>query len=584
MSIYSCIDRIDKLLSGAQAKNLLPADREFFQSLSDELEELDKEDDPGTDTKFEFILSKIDDRLASEAALPKRITKELQEINSDLLTVRYGIGISSHSGQGGHQRIYSCIEHVIKLMSSDPKSTPLLPVDEKLLVALKTELTEIGLRYDAGFPTDAQLKAVLKKILSRITSEPALPKQVSLKLLDIFETLSFVSNSKGPLTVFEKKLEAQYEALLNSPLLLKPIQQGKMKEIGISKGECYGFSMSMADSTLSPYKGDRDIVFNRAIYNYQKYVGDRKKDHETIKRTRLTRLHFCPSLKEQASQLYKLASSPENIGKDLMVHLQCSLGGHATYLNIQADGSIRYMDPNHGAFLFKDKDQFISAYRLMYMHSANMNPAMAYKFYEVHLLEENARPKEKESITWSGKWRSFLTGGKYDKRGSAVVSVVVWASVGAVIGGFIGSVIPGIGTAIGFGVGAVIGGFLGEVIAMRAAAKGYVGLLGVYHYCRENIHTFSESIKGKLGIIRECDELPPLVIPERATLHETTMQNSTAEVIVALSASPMEGRHESEVVSDSVVAELIVPVVSVDPEKPVSHETGEEESPKGFRH
>jgi hypothetical protein len=446
-------------------------------------------------------------------------------------------------------------------MSSDPKSTHLLPVDEKLLVALKTELTEIGLRYDAGFPTDAQLKAVLKKILSRITSEPALPKQVSLKLLDIFETLSFVSNSKGPLTVFEKKLEAQYEALLNSPLLLKPIQQGKMKEIGISKGECYGFSMSMADSTLSPYKGDRDIVFNRAIYNYQKYVGDRKKDHETIKRTRLTRLHFCPSLKEQASQLYKLASSPENIGKDLMVHLQCSLGGHATYLNIQADGSIRYMDPNHGAFLFKDKDQFISAYRLMYMHSANMNPAMAYKFYEVHLLEENARPKEKESITWGGKWRSFLTGGKYDKRGSAVVSVVVWASVGA-----------------------VIGGSLGQVIAVHAAAKGYVGLLGVYHYSRENIHTFSESIKGKLGIIRECDELPPLVIPDRVTLHETTMQNSTAEVIVALSARPMEGRHESEVVSDSVVAELIVPVVSVDPEKPVSHETGEEEPPKGFRH
>lgn len=319
-------------------------------------------------------------------------------------------------------------------------------------------------------------------------------------------------------------IDAHYKALLKSPFLKHKLVQGKMNELGNSLGECYGFTLSMADSELSPYKNKKDkIEFNKTIYKYQKNQLDRDKDQRDIKRTRLTMKAFCPSLKEQAEELYSIAS--EHVGEDLSVHLQGRLGAHATYLSIQKDGKIRYADSNHGVFLFDTKDQFISAYRLMYQYHNQQRPEGAYTFYSVNKLQEDKNHELEPSNTLAGKWRSLMTGTKYHASTRSEItdpdliipSIIVGAGgavAGAVIGATIGSIIPVVGTVFGGIIGGIAGALSGPAIVTQARINGHFGLLGPYHYLREQVHNLTESIKEKIGIKRECDETPDLVTPE----------------------------------------------------------------------
>lgn len=278
--------------------------------------------------------------------------------------------------------------------------------------------------------------------------------------------------------------------------------------------------MSMADSNLSPYTNRKEqIEFNKTIHEYQKNQRDRKKDQQRIKRTRLTTKTFCPSLTEQAEKLYKIGS--EHLGEDLAVTLQSKLGGHETYLSVQKDQKIRYADSNHGVFLFDNKEQFISAYKLMYQYHNQQIPDSAYTFFSVSQLKEDKNNELAESITLGGKWRSLLSGTKYDSGmpnpDQAIplsVGGLAGEAAGVVAGAAIGSVVPIIGTVIGAIAGAVIGSVAAAGVVKIAQNNGHFGLLGPYHYLREKLHDFSESVKEKLGYQKERDEIPALVIPE----------------------------------------------------------------------
>ncbi|MBL7480599.1 YopT-type cysteine protease domain-containing protein [Legionella bononiensis] len=323
------------------------------------------------------------------------------------------------------------------------------------------------------------------------------------------------------------EVNEQYQALLSSRLLVSKLAQGTMKELGTSGGECYGFTMSMVDSDLSPYKnnGKKQVEFNKTIHNYQKNQLNREKDQQHIKRTRLTTQTFCPSLTEQAEKLYKIAS--EHVGEDLSVTLQSKVGAHATYLSIQEDQKIRYADPNHGVFLFDNKEQFISAYKLMYQYHNQQRPDCAFTFFSVSQLKEDKNHELAESNTLAGKWRSLMTGSKYNS--DSVISnpdLLIPATFGALAGGAagvfagaaIGSVVPVIGTVIGAIIGGITGAALGggaaAGVVKNAQSSGHFGLLGPYHYMRVLLHDFSESFKEQLGVKREIDEIPALVIPE----------------------------------------------------------------------
>ncbi len=81
---------------------------------------------------------------------------------------------------------------------------------------------------------------------------------------------------------------------------------------------------------------------------------------------------------------------------------------------MQQDGKIRFADANHGLFLFDTKEQFISAYRVIYhQYESQNNSQNTYHFYSVQLLKEDKQNKIKDSQTLSGKWRSILYGQKY---------------------------------------------------------------------------------------------------------------------------------------------------------------------------
>lgn len=213
-----------------------------------------------------------------------------------------------------------------------------------------------------------------------------------------------------------------------------------------------------------------------------------------IKRTRLTNIQFCPSLKKQAEQLFDIASN--HIGEHLFIQLECEESAHATYLSIQQDNlKIRYADSNHGAFLFDSKDQFISAYRIMYHHHNQAFPDKAYTLFSVNQLIEDKENKLTASNTFSGKVRSLLNGVKYPKNTSSSLQIISLSAggivggtfggfAGSLLGGILGSVIPLLGTATGALVGALVGGGVGMIFGGMSATnlnksihnKGLLGL------------------------------------------------------------------------------------------------------------
>ena len=288
-----------------------------------------------------------------------------------------------------------------------------------------------------------------------------------------------------------------YNKFQSEPYRIAKIDQGQDPSLGLSQGECYGFTFAMVDPELSPYKkSEKTIKFVRPIHDYQRDQNDRKRDQGAVKKTRLTREYFCPNLHEQAEKIIIIAE--KNLGKELGVVRRCSRGGHVTYLCAQHDGKVRYMDPNHGAYLFNNKEEFIEFYNA----AAEMDKTkgLYFKFYEIDHLQDDKENHMEESMSWRGKIRSLLTGTKYnDNHDIANASIFVaygtlGCGIGASIGAIVGSIVPVIGTILGAIVGGTIGLVAGSILEATAEIKGNFGLLGVPHYVQERWHSLTENI------------------------------------------------------------------------------------------
>ena len=446
---------------------------------------------------------------------------------------------------GVHEPHTGVMKHLLRFIPRLPwvNYEPVRPLEDHERLFLEDVQARLKLIGEDGYNESKQTD--LGDLIEQIRDYKANHNNIGLNALlgHIINDLTIVKDGRNPINQSDEpnpdseshsiklspshEVNEQYQALLSSRLLVSKLAQGTMKELGTSNGECYGFTMSMVDSDLSPYKntGKKQVEFNKTIHKYQKNQLNREKDQQHIKRTRLTTQTFCPSLTEQAEKLYKIAS--EHVGEDLSVTLQSKIGAHATYLSIQEDQKIRYADPNHGVFLFDNKEQFISAYKLMYQYHNQQRPDCAYTFFSVSQLKEDKNNELAESNTLAGKWRSLMTGAKYNS--DSVISnpdLVIPVSLGALAGGAagvfagaaIGSVVPVIGTVIGAIIGGIAGAALGGSaaagIVKNAQSSGHFGLLGPYHHMRVFLHDFSESIKEQLGVQREIDEIPALVIPD----------------------------------------------------------------------
>ncbi|MCL9683772.1 hypothetical protein [Legionella maioricensis] len=429
--------------------------------------------------------------------------------------------------------IYSCADRVKQALNNPVR--PLEDEERLFLEDVKARLKSIGQEgYNESKQKDLGDLIECLRDYKANCSDPGLNKLFRFIIKDLTivkDGRKQIHQSDDPNSDSEthrlkespSEINEQYKALLNSRLLVNKLVQGEMKELGTSLGGCYGLTMSMADSDLSPYKnkGKEHIEFNKAIYKYQRNQSNREKDQKYIKTTRLTTKTFCPSLTQQAEKLYKIAS--EHVGEDLSVTLQCKHGRHGTYLSIQDDQKIRYADANHGVFLFDNKEQFISAYKLMNQYDNQRLPDYAFTFFSVSQLKEDKNNELTESNTLTGKWRSLLTGRKYES--DSVISQLELAipiSFGALAGGAIGVVvgvaIGGLDPIGGLTTASIAGASIGSLatldVVRTAQNNNHFGLLGPYHYLREKLHDLGESVKEKLGFQRECDEIPTMIIPE----------------------------------------------------------------------
>ncbi|MCL9684392.1 hypothetical protein [Legionella maioricensis] len=282
------------------------------------------------------------------------------------------------------------------------------------------------------------------------------------------------------------------------------INQGKLPKLGTSRGECYGFTYAMVDPKFSPYKNQAvKIDLTKEVHNYQKSQLDREKDQKTVKRTRLTREYFCPDYQQQAQQILDVAK--ENKGGELQLTRRSSMIGHACYVSVQDDGGIRYMDPNHGAYLFQSPKDFIDFY--VAASKNDKEAGVDFRFYSLSELNYDEKETLAESKTWQGVIRSFLTGSKYNDNNSLSSRVTsgiytalgagVGAGAGAAFGAAIGSVFPIIGTAVGAIIGAVlgtlIGGGAGWSLNTFAQRNGHYGILSIPHLIQDNWHSFKEN-------------------------------------------------------------------------------------------
>ena len=249
----------------------------------------------------------------------------------------------------------------------------------------------------------------------------------------------------------------------------------------LHKGACYGITYAMADPNLRPYAPQnhgKQFFLNHKIFEYQRNQHDEQKDQGKLKRTRLTRKFFCIDPSQQAKAIITIAF--QYLDKNLCLERYHSTIAHACYLSIRKNHTIRYMDPNHGAYLFNHLADFIAFYILTAEQSE-----IPYIRYQLAELVFDNHLKREPLKTLNGKWRSLLTGRKYPASDSFVSSLLYEL--------MILSLIIQILSWACYSRHPSLCKILGGTLFTLAKLNGYSGLLGVPQYLQEKNHTFWNS-------------------------------------------------------------------------------------------
>lgn len=312
MSLFTCLDKIDNALT------TLSKDNTFF------------------DKAYLFFTrqteSDYDQRKQAEITLFKTIRHHLAETQELIETEGY--------------------IHLLDLL-------------DDLLPPIKTYLDT----HDAIFTED--LKYILEELAAIALKEKI--KQHEVIDDDLINTIESIIQQ------YDLNLSIAY---FTQPVLLyhqqykiADVQQGR-SALGTSGGMCYGMVSSMAIPHLSPYLNAQlrrtenekpHITITRQIYDHQIKQQDEKADQAFIKKTVLTRKHFCFTPEQLIKEI--IAHAKSNLAADLQVifyGVSRSHNAHACYLRIQPTQNnaqaIWYMDPNFGAYCFDSEAAFIAFY------------------------------------------------------------------------------------------------------------------------------------------------------------------------------------------------------------------------------
>ncbi|PJE11182.1 hypothetical protein, partial [Legionella sp.] len=276
------------------------------------------------------------------------------------------------------------------------------------------------------------------------------------------------------------------------------------------------------DPTISPYKNKVSTMdLEQRIYDYQKNQSDREKDQALIKRTRLTREYFCPDPKKRAKDLYNFAA--QNEGKELNITLKFSTQRHSCYLSVQHENEIRYMDSNHGVYLFRDKKEFINFY--VAAAQKDKENGLNFHFYSLDELVYDGHHQLAESKTLAGKIRTLLTGRKYQN--DELSATLIIQSLHFILGGTMGSLAALLMPALGESaviIEILLAGLGATALSSLANMKGHYGLLGIPHLIQDSWHNFMDGYS----------EFAPSEQEQIDAENEETLESSTITALLQL--------------------------------------------------
>ncbi len=174
--------------------------------------------------------------------------------------------------------------------------------------------------------------------------------------------------------------------------------QGLLPAFGSSLGECYGLSIDYGRHRIA--NKHEPFAFQESAAEIQ---ADQRSKHpgQKIFLKRLGQCEYEPNLAKQAKGLADYAFRHK--GQHLAIKLKSGTDQHLCYLEYTSSGRWHYFEPNQGAFEFKRRDEFEAFYYDLYAPNENL-----WHSYQVSTLEQDSPVN-----TWSGKWRSFLTGSNY---------------------------------------------------------------------------------------------------------------------------------------------------------------------------
>lgn len=309
--------------------------------------------------------------------------------------------------------------------------------------------------------------AFLNGLLTKLT----IPEEISANpaLLDkivITDTLHYIQNwSTSP------KI---YNAVRNFSNYVRDYLQFSQYKMNLKEGEDNP-NLSVYEKTLQ----ERYMALRKssAMDTTNPNMLPSQETLDKYHKNRVSSLGFERSFEAQAEKLYSLAQ--KNQDDWLEINLSGRTKGSAVhYLKLnKLTGTIDYKDAFHGSFSFQNKEDFVTAFRLMNMHQTHFSPLPPLSFYQVSKLTSE---KPDQKMGFFEKATSFLNQ-FFNKHHWATNTVhgLSGAALGALGGAALGSILPLIGTAIGAIVGAALMGAVSAWTSYDAGNKGHHGLINL---------------------------------------------------------------------------------------------------------
>jgi hypothetical protein len=196
------------------------------------------------------------------------------------------------------------------------------------------------------------------------------------------------------------------------------MSQATLPALGTSTGECYGLAIDYGLSRMNRKPAPFSFQHTAAEIQTEQHT---KHPAKKLYLKRLGQCEYQPKLDEQAKLLADYAL--KHSGEHLVIKLKSETDQHLAYLQYTPPNKWHYFEPNNGAFAFTERQDFEKFYNDLYSELDN----------PWHSFQASKLMRKKPRNTWTGKWRSLLTGSNYQV-GTWVERIYVGLTVSIILG------------------------------------------------------------------------------------------------------------------------------------------------------